>query len=406
MKDKIYRGIICVYYFSVLIYFLMSAFYFLSSTPGSGDESLFIYDLDLIKEKGWIYGIEKSISIPYMMLSYPISLFLENYIALRLVNISLLMLMMFYLYKRSFQPKLILFGYLLFYLCTASYFYAGTNDVLFIIGLVIFINEVYLLVKGEKWNSSLAISAILLSFFTRKLIFVYMPVVMICFYIIYKEKNKRSKIKWKEPILLAFVLIIMNLPSIIKNKTISYDLKSPPIGVNASWTQRQYLAQLMVNSGEIPNNTHPSWLQTDEYLAKNGLSSLPDGIIESVFFDFKLTLTEFFKNFYTCFFLGFRQLGFILIVPIFFFAKKVAIERKISLDLFIPFSLLMMLSIFSLIIISYPELRWLCSIFILTIIYFVDLQKDKTFSDNFYLLNYLVLLCLTIYGGIRMYSKL
>jgi hypothetical protein len=406
MRDKICKGIIYVYYFSVLAYFLMSVFYFLNKTPGSGDESLFISDLDLIKDKGWIYAIEKNISIPYMVLSYPISLFMENYLALRLVNFGLLILMLFYLYKRSFQPKLILFGYLLFYLCTAYYFYAGTNDALFFIGLIVFINEVYLLQKGEKWNSSLAFSALILSFFTRKLIFVYMPVVMLCFYVIYKMKNKRGKINWREPILLALILMILNLPSIINNNTISYDLKSPPIGVKASWSQRQYLAQLMVNSGQIPNNSHPSWSQTDEYLVKNGLSSLPDGIIEGLLFDFKLTFREFFKNSYATFFQGFRQLGFILIVPVFFFFEKAIKERKISLDLLIPFSLLMMISIFSLIIISFPELRWLCSIFILIIIYFVDLQKNKQFSDNIYLLNYLVLFSLTIYGGIRMFSKL
>lgn len=406
MKDKIFKGIIYVYYFSVVIYFLMSTVYFLSSVPGSGDELLFISDLDLIKDKGWIYAIEKNISIPYMVLSYPLSLFLENYIALRLVNFVLLILMMYYLYKRSFQPKLILFGYLLFYLCTAYYFYVGTNDVLFFIGLVVFINEVYLLQKGEKWNGSLAFSALLLSFFTRELILVYMPVVTLCFFIIYKERNNRSKINWKQPILLALILILINLPSLINNKSISYDLKLPPTGVKASWSQRQYLAQLMVNSGQIPNNTHPSWSQTDEYLEKNGLDSLPDGIIEGVLFDFKLTVLEFFKDFYTCIFQGFRQLGLILILPVFFFFKEIIKERKISLDLLIPFSLLMMVSIFSFIIISYPELRWLCPIFILTIIYFVDLQKNKQFSDNIYLLNYLVLFSLTIYGGIRMYMKI
>jgi hypothetical protein len=46
----------------VFLYAIIALFYFLNRSPG-GDEMLFISDLELIKNKGWIRAIEKNISI-------------------------------------------------------------------------------------------------------------------------------------------------------------------------------------------------------------------------------------------------------------------------------------------------------------------------------------------------------
>ena len=143
--------------------------------------------------------------------------------------------------------------------------------------------------------------------------------------------------------------------------------------------QRQYLAQLMVNEGSLPNNNHPSWEKTDAYLTENGENSLPKRTIDGIFFDINLTVKEFFKEIYSCMFYGFRQLGLILFIPLFFLIKDVLKTKRLNVSLMIPICLLVMISVFSLIIISFMELRWLAPVFILTIVYFSDLQKEKTY---------------------------
>jgi hypothetical protein len=398
MKGKIFKVIVYGFYFSVVIYFFISVVYFLSSASGSGDELLFISDLDLIKGKGWIYAIEKNISIPYMILAYPFSMFFENHIALRLVNVLLLGGLFLYFYKQKNKFSISLYGYLLFFISTAGYFYLGTNDTLFFIGLIVFINEVDNLQKTKKWNSAFAFTALIVAFFTRELVIVYSPVIFFCFYIIDKERQW-SKIRIDFPLGILLLFLIFNVPSFIERGNIAYDLKNPPATTRATWSQRQYLAQLMVNKGELPNFSHPSWEQTEAYLNKNGEKSLPKGILHGLFFNLKLTIIEFFKDFYFCIFFGFRQLGFMLFIPFFFLAKEIYRSRRINGSMLIPFSLVIMIAVFSLIIISFVEIRWLAPVFVLSIVYYGNLQKNKNITDIMLLLNYGILILMCFYSS-------
>lgn len=387
----------------VFLYAIIALFYFLNRSPG-GDEVLFISDLELIKNKGWIRAIEKNISIPYMLLVYPISLILKNYVALRLVNLLLLVLLFVYFAKRKNSFQLSFYGYLLFFISTVGYFFFGTNDALFFIGLTIYLNEVNQLQKNNKWYGTTAIIALLTAFFTRKLIFVFFPIIIFSWFVVYK-KNGFKSIDLKIVVLVLTFFLGLNFPSFLNKGNISYDLKSPPKNIKATWVQRQYLAQLMVNEGSLPNNNHPSWEKTDAYLTKNGENSLPKRIIDGIFFDVNLTVKEFFKELYSCMFYGFRQLGFILFIPLFFLIKDVLKTKRLNVSLMIPICLLVMISVFSLIIISFMELRWLAPVFILTIVYFSDLQKEKVWNTNLITANYTVLLFLSLYGIFSLWTK-
>ena len=83
MNNSLLDKLTKINYFSfkylMFIYLFVGIYYFMNSSVG-GDEVLFISDIELIKNMGWIEAIRKNISIPYMILSYPFSLFLKNYL--------------------------------------------------------------------------------------------------------------------------------------------------------------------------------------------------------------------------------------------------------------------------------------------------------------------------------------
>lgn len=383
-----------------LVYFSISLYYFVFlSAAGSGDEGLFVNDLLFLQKEGWLLAIAKSISIPYMLLVYPFSFLFTAYLALRFANVFLLVVLLFYFYKIAKIRSGIFYGYLLFYLGTVHYFFVGTNDVLFFVGLVVFMTEVYYFIEAKKMNNSaLAFSALVISFFTRELFWVYFPVVLLSCFFLYKRDFSFFTKKMMVPLLLFFVFMVFNIPSLLSKSKLSYDQKVPSSSVQSSWNQRQYLAQLMVNKGEIPNFTHPSWEQTDLYLKKNGINCLPNGIIDGMTFDYVLTIKEFFKDFYYSVFFGFRQLGFMLLFPFYFIVRNSKSKNILDGSLFIPFVILMILGIFSLIIISFIEPRWYMSIFILAIVFYHQNQSRNKIYPLIIIANYVILMFFSIWG--------
>lgn len=91
LMSNTYPFIRSLFVFLTGIYSVLSAYYFLSLPGGSVDEILFLNDLQIIDSKGWITAIKQNISIPYMALTYPLSVIIGNVAALRLVNIFLLL---------------------------------------------------------------------------------------------------------------------------------------------------------------------------------------------------------------------------------------------------------------------------------------------------------------------------
>jgi hypothetical protein len=384
---------------SVLLYFMLSFYYTLFLAECGGDESLFLNDLLFIKTNGWIAAIEKSISIPYMILAYPFSFFLDGYFSLKVANVLLLLLLLVYFFKVVTIKNSIFYIYLFFYLATSRYFFAGTNDALFFTGLVVFITEVFYFIENKKMNSPvLAFSGLIISFFTRELFLVYSPVVLLGFYFLFKNGfvflNKRMLF----PLVLFLFFMLFNSPSLLVKGKLSYDNKTPPSTTKVSWSQRQYLAQLLVNKGELPNFSHPSWEETQDYLKVNGSNSLPDGILDGMTFDYSMTITEFFKDFYYSMFFGVRQLGLVLLFPFYFIGINLKKMTVLNPMLFVPYSLVLMLSIFSLIIISYIEPRWYIAIFIVAIVFYNHYQLQQKINYIFILVNYLIFICFSAYG--------
>ena len=399
--ELIFKAVVAVYYLISFTYF------FLLASEGTGDEALFIKDLRFIESDGWIAAIEKGISIPYMILAYPFSTFLYDFIALRLVNLILLCSLLYYFFKIVNIRINIFYYYLGFFLATTGAFTLGTNDALFFVGLIIFLTEVFYFIEGRKIsNPTVAFSALIISIFTRELIIIYIPLLILGIFYLYKNGFVLRFKNLLLPITLVIVLLLMNLPILNAHGKLSYDSKLPPDGINATWSQRQYLAQLLVNEGKIKNLSHPTWEETERYLEKNGKNSLPNGILQGLTFDYSITIVEFFKDLFYSTVYGFRQLGLMIIFPIYFIVFNFRRKHLFSNELFVPYSSVLMIGIFSLIIISYVELRWMTAVFILLITFYSHYQKEKKIDLKIILLNYFILICLSLYGILGLTGKL
>jgi len=375
------------------------------NSPVGGDEVLFISDLELIKKMGWIEAIRKNISIPYMILSYPFSIFLKNYLALRIANICVALFFFIYVLKDKKKENSLVLYYLLFFFSTVGMCYVATNDFIFDVSLVIFLNETYKKSQNKTANINLAFTSLILAFFTRQLFVVFLPIIFLSIYVYYRKGIKFNKYSFI-PLLVFLIFSIANIPSITKTHTLSWDNKLPPSYVKSSWSQRQYLAQLLVNDNKLEDGKHPSWEETDNYLKIHGSDSLPNGILNGMLFDVKLTIKEFFKNFYYCLTYQIRSLGLVFFISIFLMLFQVFKRNFTINDFFIPLSTLIMLVVFSLIIISYVELRWLQPVFIMLLIYFSDVEKKNKFPLYLTNINVLFFSLLSIYGMIRIFNKI
>jgi len=406
MTYKIRKYVIIAFRFSVVIYTLIALYYFLGKQAGGGDEALFIRDLHLIETAGWSLAIQRGISIPYMLLAYPVTFIFEPFIALRLVNLLLFTGLLLYFYKAKGIRALNFYALLFFFYSTVGYFLAGTNDTLFVVCLVIFMVETRMvLATNEKSSLFWLGTSLVIAFFTRELIIVYSPVIVLALFFILK-KNKGKLRTLIVPALLIVLFVILNVPSLNYNKTVSYDKKLPPKTTTATWVQRQYYAQLLVNEGKLANYNHPGWKQTQQYLDKNGIASLPRTISEAMMFNPKMTIKEFFKDFMFIFIYGTRQLGLILVVVLFLLFKRLYIDKKLTTAIFIPTALLLMMSIFAFIIISFVELRWLAPVFVTAIVHFYLLIVKRKIPRIIVQANYICIALLSWYGIYGMITKL
>lgn len=380
-----------------VVYFLISFVFFVTRLP-AGDEFIFMNDLDIVSKEGWIAGIEHRISIPYMILVYPFSFFMETIWALRIVNVLILIILFLYFLKVVKVGNKSFYFYLLFYLASVNFFFAGINDPLFIAGLVVFFTEVFCFIEKGKMNSiSIAFTALVVSFFTRELILIYLPAVLLSFFVLWKNGFKWSK-KMTLPLSLLMLFMLLNIPSVVKNHKLSYDNKQAPENSGVNWNQRQYLAQLWVNEGKIKNFSHPSWEETKAYLDENGPDSLPSDMIGGMTHNIGLTITEFFKDFFYSLILGFRQLGLLILFPFYFVVNEIFIKRKWNNSLYLPTIFIMITAAFSLVIISFMELRWLASLFIPLIVFYSYYSEKIKYQAFLIGCNYLILSAFSLYG--------
>ena len=73
---------------------------------------------------------------------------------------------------------------------------------------------------------------------------------------------------------------------------------------------------------------------------------------------------------------------------------------------YFPLMFIGLISIFSLIIISYVELRWMVPIFILAIVYFLDEIQNFTYGKYIQQANYCFVLLLSLYGVANLIGKI
>ncbi|MBY0486730.1 MAG: hypothetical protein K2P85_06030 [Flavobacteriaceae bacterium] len=393
-------------FFKVLsiITFVFGLYYCINIPKGAGDEALFLSDLDLIKNNGWVYAIGNKISIPYMILVYPFSFLFEDFIALRLVNFILFGFLFLYFVKKKIVEDG-LFYYILLFFSSTGWYLIGTNDVLFTIAFIVFFCETYLLLQDKSSGSnSMFWSSLLVAFFTRELFLIFLPAVFISFFLIYKKKHNLFR-KLFVPIFLFVLLLFINVPSLVKNKSLSYDNKVPPKGIHSTWGQRQYLAQLLVNAGKLENHQHPSFKETDAYLKAHGDDSLPKTIVATMLFDVKLTVTEFFKDFAEVLFYSVRATGLIILLTLLHLLLSLY-RRKIDYDLYIPLILFVTIALISLIIISYVEARWLVPVYIMALLYYSNNIKKITLFQKTFIANLLLTSFVMLFGIYRMYKNL
>lgn len=379
-------------FFVTFLYFLIALYYsfFLKVEP-SGDENYFVNEFTRVGNTGLLESIKDGISIPFVLLNYfPYKLLGTP--GVRLMNVILTIIFLIYVYNKT--RKIVFVGYVMFYMATVIFFFRALNDTIFSLSLAFFFIESYFIVK-EKSNPILGLSAIVIALFTRNVILIYAPLALLVIFLIHKKIHLKKLIL---PSIIFFVFLMLNIPSLKENSMLSYDNKKPPEYVESNWIQRQYLSQLYVNQGKLKSRQHVSWDVTDKYLKRNGQNSLPSTSLKNLTFNINLTIKEFFKDVFYTFVYSVRQIGisFLLLLLMFFklkFKKKTSFELKYKLTLFVY-----ALFVFSFIVISNVELRWLAPIFLVILIPF----KENTYSRKVLILNNVIFMLLSFYGAYKL----
>lgn len=375
---------------------------FFSTKPAGGDEIMFINHLDKLFAQGW-YAVVAQKSCPTLLfLCYPFRFIFNSFITLRIVNVLLFIGLLMYYFKYFRVTNKLFYYYFLFYSSTC-WFLLATNDVLFIVSLTLFFSEVYYtLLHKTNTRPNLMLSSLIIAITTREMVVIYLPVIVFSLYLVHNyifSKDKSVLSFWKSFALLLVVLLL-HLPSLQQNHTLSYDDKQAPKNGLSNWYQRQYLAQLLVNKGKLENHQHPSWEETDAYLKQYGLNSLPKSTFEGLFFDVKLTIKEFFKDFLDVSIQSIRQTGLIVLI-VMSLSLYIFKNRRIK-QYYIPIILAVMVAVFSLIIISYVETRWLVSVFIVAILYYAEFKNENKVYNNLVTFNMLFTILIAFYGMYKM----
>ncbi|MBN7799920.1 hypothetical protein J0A67_03560 [Algoriphagus aestuariicola] len=284
--------------------------------------------------------------------------------------------------------------HLLFYLASGSFF-LGTNDNLFVCFLVVFFSEVVLFISRQSDRiSGFAWFCLVSAFFTREMAVVYLPLIACMTLFIFNSSKFRPK---EAGLVIGSVAfwIVLNIPSIAHHGSLSFDNKEMAKQNGITWPQRQYLSQLYATQGIIPELSHVSWEETRSYLEKNGKDSLPSSTFDSLVFDISFTWKEFWKDFLYLIYSGFRQVGLVIFFPFLMFITPTKENQAIRL---IGFGQLLQMLVFSAIIISYIEIRWLAPAFILGILGMDLLLKSREGKAQVDFINQIVLTALSIYG--------
>src|SRR6185437_7797625 len=129
----------------------------------------------------------------------------------------------------------------------------------------------------------------------------------------------------------GLVFIFQQYPSLKVNKALAFERKIPddtltyrrkaPDTVKSSWTQRLALTEVLLEQGKKKLHVgpvYPSWVQTDEYIAKNGQNSLPATAFQVPRWNFKYFIRHLLKGTLMVLYSFVRESGLIFIFPLIF----------------------------------------------------------------------------------------
>ncbi|MEM6686376.1 MAG: glycosyltransferase family 39 protein [Bacteroidota bacterium] len=373
------------------LYFLINFKKFVLTSEPRGDEHSFLEMYDVFLNQGFY---EANVAGNSTLFNFISSLFYQlgfsPLYSLKCTSVLsglATMVLLYYIGKRMyghynayFQTVALLTSYNVIIVVIAMF--GGINDPLL---TVLLLAIVYILLKKVlSTKDFIYIGALLaLMLATRKFTILFIPSLLFLLFVVLRKQSQIAKKLMYLAVSCGLLIGILNFPSLKENGTLSFHSKENKEYV-ANWAQLQYYTQLQVNEGKIAFGSHVTWQDTDEYLAKNGENSLPKGIISGLLFDVKLTVKEFFIDFFYNAKSFTRLLGIIFILNIIIFGFKL-IRRKLSIQTFInnpidTFGLIYTL-ILSLIVISYVEIRWFIPI--LTILSFVFMKRIHLFTANF-----------------------
>lgn len=366
---------------STLVYVALRSETFMRLYVPYGDERSFLEAFNNIKTNGflseWMSG---NISPSFYLISYPIASWFENPLyGFRLVSLICTILTLFLLYnfaKHKLQLKgVFLYSSLILMLNFLGYriFWQGINDDFLHLLIVYSVLLLYDIKKSKKTKHIVALGIIIgLIIGTRISAFIALPGYIFFLYNDFKTAFKVGTIA----LLVGFSL---HAPSLFSNKSLSDINKDPKNGL--TWAQLNYVSQIYIYEGKIPEHTRLTWDELQNYIDTDGNEHLPKTFIESVTFNWSYSIKEFFNDLsFTLHSIFFRFFGLGLFVILAFSlymlkkGKTLNANLKFTKSFFLFFWCYTFLLCF--VVLTSLEIRWYTAFIFLGILFFHQLLEN------------------------------
>jgi len=367
------------------------------------DENRYLQSLVLFKEGNYFRLFENGFSIPYLLLNILVGNFVDD--NLQILRVSsyisgfIILTIAIILTCKIFRIKSLLAAICIIYILNLFALrpdvFIGLNEYLKdMFGCLIF----FFLIKKTKLElKHLIFIGILFGFaiLTRPMSISFF-LVFILSGLIFKlisTKKLDTLISYNFGF-KGFVIIsscictiaIMNSYSLLKYEKLVWENKELPGEVN--WAQYDYYNVIQNYNGELDRGKHSSVNDTKEYLKRNGKESLPDNFFAMIYFNWQITIYEFFIDYFTSLKYLIRLTGIAYIFGLIYLFKKIFLGYKSedrSILFFLLFTFIYPLSI-SFIVISNIQPRWFMFFLPISIcVYFFLFTKIKSSRKLIYL---------------------
>ncbi|MFS4483050.1 ArnT family glycosyltransferase [Hyunsoonleella sp. 2307UL5-6] len=366
---------------STLLYVVLRSETFMRLYVPYGDERSFLEALGQIKANGFITAWSNgSISPSFYSISYPFTLCFDNPLyGLRLVSLICTILTLILLYnfaKYKLQLKdVYLYSSLVLILNFLGYriFWQGINDDFLHLLIVYSVLLLYNIKKSKKIKYVILLGITIgLIIGTRVSAFIILPGYI---FFLYKD----FKTTFIVGIIALSVGFCLHAPSLLKNKLLSDVNKDPKNGL--TWAQLNYVSQLHIYEGKIPEHTRLTWEELETYIEENGSDNLPKTFIESITFNWNYSIKEFFNDlWFTLHSILFRFFGlglFIILGFSIYMLKKgngLNENLKFNKSFFLFFWCYTFLLCF--VVLTSLEVRWYTAFIFLGILFFHQLLEN------------------------------